>query len=62
MPVGGHPVYERFFALQQRPFSLLPDPDFLFLGGKHSAALDMAELAILNQCSFCVISGEVGAG
>jgi type II secretory pathway predicted ATPase ExeA len=55
-------VYERFFALQQRPFSLLPDPDFLFLGEKHSAALDMAELAILNQCSFCVISGEVGAG
>jgi len=55
-------MYERFFALQQRPFSLLPDPDFLFLGEKHSAALDMAELAILNQCSFCVISGEVGAG
>ena len=55
-------MYERFFAFQQRPFSLLPDPDFLFLGDKHRAALDRAELAVLNQCGFCVISGDVGVG
>ncbi len=55
-------MYERFFALQQHPFSLLPDPDFLFLGDQHRAALDRAELAVLNQCGFCVISGEVGVG
>jgi type II secretory pathway predicted ATPase ExeA len=55
-------MYERFFAFQQRPFSLLPDPDFLFLGDRHRAALDKAELAVLNQCGFCVISGEVGVG
>ena len=55
-------MYERFFAFQQRPFSLLPDPDFLFLGDKHRAALDKAELAVLNRCGFCVISGAVGVG
>ena len=55
-------MYERFFAFQQRPFSLLPDPDFLFLGDKHRAVLDKAELAVLNRCGFCVISGAVGVG
>ncbi len=55
-------MYEQFYGFSERPFSLLPDPDFLFLGDKHRAALDTLELAIFNQSGFCVISGEIGAG
>ncbi|TCK18492.1 type II secretory pathway predicted ATPase ExeA [Thiogranum longum] len=55
-------MYEQLYGFSERPFSLLPDPDFLFLGEKHRAALDTLELAIFNQSGFCVISGEIGAG
>ncbi|MEA2079467.1 MAG: AAA family ATPase, partial [Pseudomonadota bacterium] len=55
-------MYERFYGFRERPFSLLPDPDFLFLGEKHQAALDLLELTIFNQAGFCVVSGEIGAG
>jgi len=55
-------MYEIFYGFKERPFSLLPDPDFLFLGDKHQAALDLLELTIFNQAGFCVVSGEIGAG
>ncbi|VAW73430.1 General secretion pathway protein A [hydrothermal vent metagenome] len=55
-------MYDQFYGFTERPFSLLPDPDFLFLGEKHRAALDTLELAIFNHSGFCVISGEIGAG
>lgn len=55
-------MYERFYGLHERPFSLLPDPDFLYPGRNHRAALDLLELAVLNQAGFCVISGEIGSG
>ena len=55
-------MYKRFYGLAERPFSLLPDPDFLFLSKNHRTALDLLELAILNHSGFCVISGEIGSG
>ncbi len=55
-------MYDQFYGFSERPFSLLPDPDFLFLGDKHRTALDALELAIFNQSGFCVISGAIGAG
>ena len=32
-------MYETFYGLTEKPFSLLPDPAFLFLSKKHEAAL-----------------------
>jgi len=55
-------MYQQFYGFRERPFSLLPDPDFLYLSAKHQAALDMLELAIYNHSGFCVVSGEIGAG
>ena len=55
-------MYDQFYGFSERPFSLLPDPDFLFLSDKHRAALDTLELAIFNHSGFCVISGAIGAG
>lgn len=55
-------MYSSYYGFREDPFSLLPDPDFLFLSQKHETALNLLELAILNQSAFSVISGEIGTG
>jgi len=55
-------MYEKFFGLRAPPFSLLPDPTYLFQSRKHAMALSMLEYAVHNRLSLSVISGEVGAG
>ena len=55
-------MYEQFFGYREKPFSLLPDPDFLYLGNKHSMALALLQYAILNEIMVTVLSGEIGSG
>ena len=55
-------MYEAFYGFREKPFSMLPDPGFLFLSKKHQTALTLLEYGLLNHVGFCVISGEPGAG
>jgi type II secretory pathway predicted ATPase ExeA len=55
-------MYEKFYGLTEKPFSLLPDPDFLVLGEKHSAACTALEYSLVSQAGFTVVTGEVGSG
>jgi len=55
-------MYEQFYGLKDKPFSMLPDPAFLYLSKKHQAALTLLEYGLMNNVGFCVISGETGAG
>ncbi len=56
-------MYEDFFGLREKPFSLLPDPSFLYLSRSHKMALTMLEYSLLNESAgICVISGEIGSG
>jgi len=55
-------MYEVFYGFKEKPFSMLPDPGFLYLSKKHQAALTLLEYGLLNHVGFCVISGEAGAG
>jgi type II secretory pathway predicted ATPase ExeA len=55
-------MYEAFYGLREKPFSLLPDPSFLYLGQPHSMAYAVLEYGVLNQAGFTVITGEVGSG
>lgn len=55
-------MYERFYGLREKPFSILPDPSFLYFSRKHSLALDLVEYGLLNQAGFNVITGEIGTG
>lgn len=55
-------MYESFYGLREKPFSLLPDPAYLYLSDKHQMALSLLEYSFLNQAGFCVISGATGAG
>jgi type II secretory pathway predicted ATPase ExeA len=55
-------MYEAFFKLKHKPFSLLPDPEFLFLSDKHAIALSLLEYCLSGQAGFCVITGDIGSG
>ena len=55
-------MYEKFYGLRNKPFSLLPDPEFLFPSKKHQMALTLLEYGLTNQASFSVITGDIGTG
>jgi type II secretory pathway predicted ATPase ExeA len=55
-------MYEKFYGLREKPFSLLPDPTFLYPSEKHSMALVLLEYGLSNQTSFSVITGGIGTG
>lgn len=55
-------MYESFYGLREKPFSMLPDPDFLYLSKKHQKALTLFEYGLMNNAGFCVISGDIGSG
>lgn len=55
-------MYEAFYGLKDKPFTLLPDPDFLYPSRKHALALSMLEYSLAGQAGFCAITGEIGSG
>lgn len=55
-------MYEDFYGLKEKPFSIQPDPDFLFFSVRHSMAYAMLEYGIQNRAAFSVICGEIGCG
>lgn len=55
-------MYASFYGFHENPFSLLPDPDFLYLSPQHEHALNLLQLAIINRSGFCAISGAPGTG
>lgn len=55
-------IYTAHFGLKTRPFTLLPDPDFLFWSPPHRRAFTMLEYGILTRAPITLITGEVGAG
>lgn len=55
-------MYEAFYGLREKPFSIQPDPDFLYMGKRHSLAFTMLQYGIQNRAGFSVICGEIGCG
>ncbi len=55
-------MYEDFYGLKERPFTLLPDPDFLYLSPQHKLARAYLEYGINQRVGFVVLTGEVGTG
>ncbi len=55
-------MYEEFYHLKERPFTLSPDPAFLYLGKSHRRALNILEYGVESDAGITVISGEVGTG
>jgi type II secretory pathway predicted ATPase ExeA len=55
-------MYEAFYGLRANPFSLAPDPMFLYLGRQHRYALTLLEYTLKQGSGFALISGEIGSG
>jgi len=55
-------MYNHFFGFKERPFKLVPDPDYLFLSRIHEEALAHLKYAVLSGEGFVEIIGEVGTG
>ena len=55
-------MYERFYSLRERPFSLSPDPDYLYPSRVHREALSYLQYGIEGHAGFIVVTGEIGSG
>jgi general secretion pathway protein A len=55
-------LYLSFYGLAEKPFSITPDPRYLFLGGRHAEALAHLVYGISEAGGFVQLTGEVGTG
>ncbi len=55
-------MYLSFYGLAEKPFSITPDPRYLFLGGRHAEALAHLVYGITEAGGFIQLTGEVGTG
>lgn len=55
-------LYKDYFHFTERPFSLLPDPDFLFWSQAHTRAFSILEYGLVTRAPLTVVTGEVGTG
>ena len=55
-------MYASFFGLQQEPFSIAPDPRYLYMSERHREALAHLLYGIRGGGGFVLLTGEIGAG
>jgi general secretion pathway protein A len=55
-------IYEQYYDLRSEPFSLNPDPRFLYMAGSHREALAQLRYCVEMRKGFAVLTGEVGTG
>jgi general secretion pathway protein A len=55
-------LYESFYGLAQPPFTLTPDPRFLYLSESHHGAIRRILQSLRRRESFIVLSGDIGTG
>ena len=55
-------MYEPWYGFREKPFSLTPDPKYLYLSPRHAEAFAHLEFGRRERGGFIVITGEVGTG
>ena len=55
-------MYKSFYQLHSKPFSLLPDSEFLYFGSTHRTAYSLLEYGLLTEAPFMVLTGDPGTG
>jgi general secretion pathway protein A len=55
-------MYTTYFNLKQPPFSIAPDPRYLFMSERHREALAHLLYGINSGGGFVLLTGEIGAG
>lgn len=55
-------MYKEYFGLKEPPFSIAPDPRYLYMSDKHREALAHLVYGIRSDGGFVLLTGEVGTG
>ena len=55
-------MYAKFFGLRHEPFSIAPDPRYLYMSERHREALAHLLYGLNGGGGFVLLSGEIGAG
>ncbi|MGM9486818.1 ExeA family protein [Ideonella sp. YS5] len=55
-------MYSKFFGLKHQPFSIAPDPRYLFMSERHREALAHLLYGLKGGGGFVLLTGEIGAG
>lgn len=55
-------IYLQHFALKREPFSIVPDPDFLYPSQQHRQAVAHLKYGLDREGGFILLTGEVGTG
>jgi general secretion pathway protein A len=55
-------MYETYYGFSEKPFSLTPDPKYLYRSESHANAFDLLQYAIRRREGFVVVTGDIGTG
>ena len=55
-------MYENYYGFAEKPFSLTPDPKYLYRSQSHANAFDLLQYAIGRREGFVVVTGDIGTG
>jgi general secretion pathway protein A len=55
-------MYESYYGFSEKPFSLTPDPKYLYRSQSHGNAFDLLQYAIRRREGFVVVTGDIGTG
>jgi general secretion pathway protein A len=55
-------MYERHFGFKSKPFSLTPDPAFMYPSRQHAMAMTLLEYGLESQAAFSLLTGDIGSG
>ena len=55
-------MYESHFAMTEKPFSIAPDPDYLYMSTRHKEAMAHLSYGVMEAGGFALLTGEVGTG
>src|SRR5579872_6996571 len=55
-------MYEDYYGFTEKPFSLTPDPKYLYRSESHANAFDLLQYAIRRREGFVVVTGDIGTG
>ena len=55
-------MYETYYGFSEKPFSLTPDPKYLYRSQSHGNAFDLLQYAVRRREGFVVVTGDIGTG
>ena len=55
-------MYEAFFGFKEKPFDIVPNPDYLYFSPRHKEALTYLEYGLMDNVGTILLTGDIGIG